>query len=110
MSQDTKTRPQKPPEKTIGPFANGIGVAIWLNESEAEDGSVRKYRSVTLNPRRYFDQKSSQWKDAASYQQSDLPALIFALQQALGYCFSEPIPGQEDAETAESEGGGGDRF
>ena len=110
MSQDTKTRPQKPPEKKIGPFANGIGVAIWLNESEADDGSVRLYRTVTLNPRRYFDKKSSQWKDAASYQQSDLPALIFALQQALGYCFSEPIPGQEDTEAEASEGEVGGKF
>lgn len=110
MSQDTKTRPQKPPEKKIGPFANGIGVAIWLNESEADDGSSRRYRTVTLNPRRYFDQKSSQWKDAASYQQSDLPALIFALQQALGYCFSEPIPGQEDAEAGASEDEVGGKF
>ena len=102
MSQDTKTRPQKPPEKKIGPFANGIGVAIWLNESEADDGSVRLYRTVTLNPRRYFDKKSSQWKDAASYQQSDLPALIFALQQALGYCFSEPISGQDESEPGDA--------
>ena len=72
MSNDTKARPAKPPEKRIGPFASGIGVAIWLNEVTAEDGSVRRYRSVTLNPRRYFDQKSGQWKDSASYQQSDL--------------------------------------
>lgn len=48
--QDTKTRPQKPPEKKIGPFASGIGVAIWLNEGTAEDGSVRFFRSVTINP------------------------------------------------------------
>ena len=98
MSNDTKARPSKLPEKKIGPFANGIGVAIWLNDAEAEDGSVRKFRSITVNPRRYLDQKSGQWKDAASYQQSDLPALIFALQQALGFCFSEPVPGQEQTE------------
>ena len=77
MSQDTKTRPQKSPEKKIGPFASGIGVAIWLNEGTGEDGSVRFFRSVTINPRRYLDSKSGQWKDAASYQPSDLPALLF---------------------------------
>ena len=45
MPNDTKARPQKPPEKKIGPFSNGIGVAIWLNEATAEDGSVRHFRS-----------------------------------------------------------------
>lgn len=110
MASDTKTRPQKPPEKKIGPFASGIGVAIWLNESESENGEHRQFRSVTINARRYFDSKSGQWKDAASYQQSDLPGLIFSLQKALEYCYETPIPGQEDAETVESEGGTGDRF
>ncbi|MCX7423849.1 MAG: hypothetical protein NT013_30515, partial [Planctomycetia bacterium] len=43
-SQDTKTRPQKPPEKKIGPFAGEIGVAIWLNKGTGEDGSVRFFR------------------------------------------------------------------
>ena len=109
MAQDTK-RPPKPPEKKIGPFANGIGVAIWLNEAEDDDGNIRKYRSVTVNPRRYFDKKSAQWKDSPSFQQSDLPALIFALEQALGFCFSEPIPGQENSEAGASEGEGGDHF
>ena len=110
MPTDTKARPAKPPEKKIGPFAGGIGVAIWLNEVEADDGTVRRFRSITLNPRRYLDTKSGQWKDAASYQQSDLPALIFAMQQALAYCFSEPIPGQEEAEAAGLEDVVGDRF
>ena len=82
MAQDTKARPQKPPEKKIGPFASGIGVAIWLNETESDDGQIRTFRSITLNPRRYFDSKSGQWKDAASYQQSDLPSLIFSLQKS----------------------------
>ncbi|MBM3970814.1 MAG: hypothetical protein FJ302_13300 [Planctomycetes bacterium] len=110
MAQDTRARPQKPPEKKVGPFASGIGVAIWLNETESDDGGIRHFRSVTINPRRYFDQKSSQWKDAASYQQSDLPALIFALQKALEYCYQTPIPGQDDTETGASEGEAGDNF
>ena len=110
MPNDTKTRPAKPPEKKIGPFASGIGVAIWLNEVEAEDGSVRSFRSVTINPRRYFDQKSGQWKDSASFQQSDLPALIFAMQKALEYSYQTPVPGQEEADATASEGEGGNRF
>ena len=106
MAQDTRARPQNPPEKKVGPIASGIGVAIWLNEAEAEDGTIRLYRTVTLNPRRYFDKKSSQWKDAASCQPSDLPALLFCLAKAQEDCYETPIPGQEDAEAAASDGGG----
>ena len=110
MAQDTKTRQPKPPEKKIGPFAGGIGVAIWLNQAEMPDGTIRRFRSVTLAPRRYFDKESNQWKDAPSYQQSDLPALIFALEQALGFCFSEPIPGQEESEPGDANEGVGGHF
>ena len=73
-----------------------------------EDGSVRHFRSVTINPRRYLDPKSGQWKDAASYQPSDLPALLFCLSKAQEYCYETPVPGQEDAEAPglEDETGG----
>ena len=110
MAQDTKVRQTKPPEKKIGPFTSGIGVAIWLNEAELENGEHRQFRSITINPRRYFDSKSGQWTDAAPYQQADLPSLIFSLQKALEFCYETPIPGQEDAESAESGGGAGDHF
>ena len=110
MSQDTKPRTPKPPEKKIGPFAGGIGVAIWLNEVEAEDGSIRAFRSVTLNPRRYLDSKSGQWKDAASYQPSDLPALLFCLAKAQEYCYETPVPGQEEADAAAAGDEVGDKF
>ena len=110
MSNDTKPRTPKPPEKKTGLFASGIGVAIWLNESESDDGQVRAFRSVIINPRRYFDSKSGQWKDAASYQQSDLPGLTFSLQKALEYCYETPIPGQEASDVGVSDDGVGDRF
>lgn len=110
MSNDTKARQPKPPEKRIGPFAGGIGVAIWLNEATAEDGSVRHFRSLTVNPRRYLDQKSGQWKDAASFQPSDLPALLFCLSKAQEYCYETPVPGQEDAEAPGLEDETGGRF
>ena len=32
------------PEKKIGPFASGVGVAIWLNTTETDDGP-RSFRS-----------------------------------------------------------------
>ncbi len=110
MAQDTKVRQTKPPEKKIGPFTSGIGVAIWLNDAELENGEHRQFRSVTINPRRDFDSKSGQWKAAASYQQADLPSLIFSLQKALEDCYETPIPGQEEAQAAEAEGGVGGRF
>ena len=110
MPNDTKARPPRQPEKKIGPFASGIGIAIWLNESHGEDGSPRQFRSITVNPRRYFDRESNQWKDATSYQQSDLPALIFAMQKALEYCYQTPVPGHEDGDLDPDAEGVGDRF
>jgi len=38
---DSKSKP----EKRIGPFANGVGVAIWLNTVETDDGGTRQFRS-----------------------------------------------------------------
>ena len=110
MSQDSKARTPKQPEKKVGPFAGGIGVAIWLNEGEAEDGTVRHFRSITLNPRRYLDRKSGQWKDAAAYQPSDLPALLFCLAKAQEYCYETPVPGQDEADAGASDDGVGDKF
>jgi len=89
-----KPKGARPPEKKIGPFAGGIGVAIWINTVETDAGA-RQIRSITVAPRRYFDQESNQWKDAPSFRPSDLPALIFALQQAQEYCYTTPLPGDE---------------
>jgi hypothetical protein len=87
------SKPQKaPPEKKIGPFSGGVGVSIWLNRIESDQGP-RFMRNITLNPRRYFDQESQQWKDAPSYNPADLPSLIFALQKALDFCYEAPLPG-----------------
>ena len=94
---------KNPPEKKIGPFANGIGVAIWLNTIETDDGP-KHVRSITIAPRRYMDRDTGQWKDATSYQPADLPAIIFALTQAQAHCYTEPVPGSsegEDPSTAE---------
>lgn len=99
------TRPTKnPPEKKIGPFANGVGVAIWINAIETNDGP-KQVRSITIAPRRYLDRDKGQWKDASSYQPSDLPALIFSLQQAQAHCYNEPLP---DAPEGDDPTGRGD--
>jgi hypothetical protein len=42
-----KTQPRHP-EKKWGPFAGGTGVAVWLNEFEAEAGT-RYARTITLS-------------------------------------------------------------
>jgi hypothetical protein len=89
----TETKPKQPPEKKIGPFAGGIGVCIWLNRIETDQGP-RYVRSITVNPRRYYDRETDQWKNAAGYNQSDLPALLFALNKAQEYCYEEPLPGE----------------
>lgn len=68
--------PPRRPEIKIGPFA-GITVAIWLNRADTTDGSVRHFRSVTINPRRYRDRHTGEWKDG-SYSPGDIPALIYA--------------------------------
>ncbi|MFN0019442.1 MAG: hypothetical protein ACKVP0_14345 [Pirellulaceae bacterium] len=102
MSADTQlkpplaakpSRPARVPERKIGPFAGGVGVAIWLNHAETDQGP-RIFRSITVNPRRYWDADSNQWKDAPSYNPTDLPALIFALQRAQAYVFETPLPDQ----------------
>lgn len=97
-------RQSRHPEKKIGPFAGGIGVAIWLNTAEIDDGP-KQFRSVTIAPRRYQDRETGEWKDAGSFNPGDLPALIFALQKAQEYVFETPLPGQ----TEPGEGSSGDR-
>ena len=82
------------PEKKFGPYPGGIGVAVWLNTIETRDGP-KKVRSISIAPRRYRDSESGEWKDAGSYRPGDLPALLFALNQAQQFCISEPIPGAE---------------
>jgi hypothetical protein len=81
-----------PPEKKIGPFANGVGATVWLNRIDSDQG-VRHIRSITINPRRYFDRDTNEWRDAPSYNPADLPALIFALSKAQEYCYETPLPG-----------------
>jgi hypothetical protein len=78
------------PEWKIGPFAGGVGVAIWLNTAETNDGP-RQFRSVKISPRRYQEQGTGKWKDAKSFQVGDLPILMFALQQAQEYMIQHPL-------------------
>lgn len=93
--------PKKLPEKKFGPFANGVGVAIWINETQTEQG-MRLFRSVTIAPRRYFDRETNQWKDAGSYTSADLPGLIYGLQKALAYITDVPLPEMDLPESTDA--------
>ena len=86
-----KTQPRYP-EKKWGPFAGGTGVAVWLNEFETEAGT-RYARTITLSPRRFRDPKTNEWRDGA-YRPLDLAALLLALEAALEFCQSTPLPGE----------------
>jgi hypothetical protein len=81
------------PEKKITPVNSGISVAIWLNSADTETGK-RYYRSVTIEPRRYYDKTAGEWKDSPSFSAADLPLLLYALEQARDFVFSEPLPDQ----------------
>ncbi len=85
------------PEKKITPVNSGISVAIWLNSADTEAGK-RYFRSVTIEPRRYYDKTAGEWKDSPSFSAADLPLLLYALEQARDFVFSEPLP-NDDTET-----------
>ena len=102
MTADS-TKPSKKPEMKFGPFAGtgGLNVAIWSNTIQTDNGA-RQVRSITIAPRRYQDAQG-QWKDSKSFRPSDLPALIFALQQAQEYMITTPIEGEEMFEHTDSD-------
>ena len=97
-----------PPEMKFS--VGGIGVAVWLNTVDTDQGE-RSFRTVTVAPKRYFDKTSGEWKNGTGFHPNDLPALIFCLQKTLEFAFTTPLPGQE-AEAGQSgehsEGDGGE--
>jgi len=66
LAQSPPSRPRTPPEKKIGPFSGGIGVAIWLNTADTDDGP-KQFRPITIAPRRYLDRETGEWKDVGSF-------------------------------------------
>ena len=40
-TQETTKKPKRQPEKKIGPFANGVGVCVWLNTIETNSGDKK---------------------------------------------------------------------
>lgn len=100
----TATTPRSP-EAKFGPFAGGLSVAVWRNTVETDDGP-RDIRSVTINPRRYKDSESGEWKNG-SYRVSDVSTLVLALNAALQFMASHPLPQPAEEEPPESENGHG---
>ncbi len=98
----TVTHP-KSPEAKFGPFAGGMSVAIWRNTVDTDDGP-RDIRSLTINPRRYKDPQSGEWKNG-SYRTSDLGVLVLALQAAQQFMTLHPLAQPADEEPPESENG-----
>jgi len=96
-NSSASSRSANRPEKKIGPFPGGVGVAIWINQVQADEGS-RKIRSITLSPRRYRDPKSGEWKDSTSFQTRDIPTLIFALEKAQEYVYTHPLGDEQRAD------------
>lgn len=45
---NTKAKSPRRPEKKYGPFAGGVGVAVWLNSVE-DDAGTRYFRSISIN-------------------------------------------------------------
>ena len=96
MSATKSKRPTnapRRPEKKYGPFHGGVGVAIWLNQIQTDDGP-RFFRSVTIASRRYRDEDSGEWRDAGSLRSTDLAALILGLEAARDFIASTPLPGE----------------
>lgn len=87
----------KGPEKKFGPYQGGIGVSVWLNSTNGDDGRKRLFRSLTISPRRYRDRDTGDWRDSAFLYPGDAPVLVFALQKAIEYVFTTPLPGDDPA-------------
>jgi hypothetical protein len=95
MAAKTKKPATAPryPERKWGPFHGGLSVCVWTNEVENGVGK-RFFRSITISPRRYLDQKTGNWEDAGSLRPADLPSLILALEAAHEFVSTTPLPGQ----------------
>lgn len=92
-TQAAPKRSEKKPEKEFA--ARGLKVAVWLNSTETDEG-VRHFRAFSISPRRYRDEKSGEWKDAAGYRPVDLATLQFLLRQVEGFLLTTPLPGVAD--------------
>lgn len=108
MAKHTRksARPKNQPEVKFGPYAGGVGIAIWKNRVETDEG-VREYRSITVNTRRYLDKKTDEWRDSGAFRPEDLPAVMHGLSRALDFIYSHPLS-QEPEDNGEPVDGDGE--
>ena len=85
----------KGPERKFGPYQGGIGVSVWMNTADGDNGRKRVFRSLTISPRRYRDRDTGEWRDSSFLYPGDAPVLVLALQKAIEYVFTTPIPGED---------------
>lgn len=69
------------PEKKFSTGA--ISATIWKNQGQGQDGTIRDFRTVSLQ-RRYKD-KAGDWQTASSMRINDLPKASLVLQKAYEY-------------------------
>jgi hypothetical protein len=96
--------PPKGPEKKFGPYQGGIGVSVWLNTTNGDDGRKRAFRSLTISPRRYRDRDTGEWRDSAFLYPADAHVLVFALQKAIEFVFTTPLPGDDPEHEPDASG------
>jgi hypothetical protein len=80
-----------------------LSVVIWKNSVETDDGP-REIRSITINPRRYKDADSGEWRNG-SYRGSDVATLVLALQAAQQFMAVHPLSSPVEEEPPEAEAG-----
>ena len=90
----TERKPEKKPPPEV---KFGRNVSVWINTTERE-GRTRSFRTITISPPRFFDQKIREWRDGSGFRPDQVGSLIAALQEALRYALTTPVPGEEDEE------------
>jgi hypothetical protein len=94
---------EEPPAKQrpvikFGPYARGVGTAIWERIVQGHYGPMVQ-RSISINMPRYQD-ASGDWKTSGSLTLQDAMVLLIALQKAVDFCITAPVnrerePGME---------------
>ncbi len=87
----TNTNGNRPTHKIA---VGATTVAIWSNVVKMPEGE-RTMERVTVD-RRYRDRSTGEWKSTASFNMSDLPRLILALQEAYKWLAMKKRPEDDD--------------
>jgi hypothetical protein len=88
-------------DRKYGPFARAISIAIFRNTIETGSGP-RDGQSSTINPRRFKDNQTGEWKDG-SFRPTDLPVILLALQSSQQYMAQHPLSRAADLEEQDPE-------